>query len=52
SLLADEPPERELVLTGRNAPSWLLQRADLITEMKEVRHYYARGVAARRGIEN
>ena len=52
SLLDDVPPERELVLTGRNAPSWLLQRADLITEMKEVRHYYARGVAARRGIEN
>ena len=42
----------EIVLTGRNAPDWLLSRADLITEMKEVRHYYAKGVAARRGIEN
>lgn len=52
SLLDDVPPERELVLTGRNAPDWLLSRADLITEMKEVRHYYAAGVAARKGIEN
>ena len=52
ALLDAVPPERELVLTGRNAPDWLLARADLITEMKEVRHYYAKGVAARKGIEN
>ena len=52
SLLNDLPPEREIVLTGRNAPDWLLARADLVTEMREVRHYYAKGVAARKGIEN
>ena len=52
SLLDDLPPEREIVLTGRNAPDWLLARADLVTEMREVRHYYAKGVAARKGIEN
>ena len=46
------PPETELVCTGRNAPQWLLDRADLITEMKEVRHYYERGIPARKGIEN
>lgn len=45
-------PAVELVLTGRGAPDWLIARADLVTEMKEVRHYYAKGVAARRGIEN
>ncbi len=52
TLLDDTPPETELVLTGRNAPDWLLERADLVTEMREVRHYYANGVEARRGIEN
>ena len=46
------PNETELVCTGRNAPEWLLERADLITEMREVRHYYERGVGARKGIEN
>jgi cob(I)yrinic acid a,c-diamide adenosyltransferase len=45
-------PETELVCTGRNAPQWLLDRADLITEMKEIRHYYDRGIPARKGIEN
>lgn len=52
ALLDDLPPEREIVLTGRNAPDWLLARADLVTEMREVRHYYAKGMAARKGIEN
>ena len=46
------PLETELVCTGRNAPQWLLDRADLITEMEEVRHYYERGIPARKGIEN
>ena len=51
-LLDAIPSEVELVMTGRGAPDWLIERADLVTEMKEVRHYYAKGVAARRGIEN
>ena len=46
------PSETELVCTGRNAPQWLLDRADLITEMREVRHYYEHGIGPRRGIEN
>ncbi|GAA0206753.1 cob(I)yrinic acid a,c-diamide adenosyltransferase [Selenomonas dianae] len=46
------PVQMELVCTGRNAPKWLLDRADLITEMKEVRHYYEQGLPARKGIEN
>ena len=42
----------EVVCTGRNAPDWLLDRADLVTEMREVKHYYSRGICARLGIEN
>lgn len=52
ALLDEIGSKVELVLTGRGAPDWLVERADLVTEMKEVRHYYAKGVAARRGIEN
>lgn len=42
----------ELVLTGRGAPPELIERADLVTEMHEVKHYYQHGVEARIGIEN
>lgn len=42
----------ELVLTGRGAPPELLQAADLVTEMREIKHYYHDGVEARLGIEN
>ncbi len=52
SMLDRLPEETELVITGRNAPDWLLDRADLITEMKEIRHYYSKGIEARLGIEN
>ncbi len=41
----------ELILTGRYAPQELIDIADLVTEMKEVKHYYAKGVMARKGIE-
>jgi len=41
----------ELVITGRYANEKLLALADLITEMKEVRHYYKKGIKARKGIE-
>ena len=42
----------EIVVTGRKADPRLLERADLVTEMREVKHYYAKGAAARRGIEH
>lgn len=45
------PPEVELVLTGRNAPPELLQRAHLVTRMEKVKHPLDAGRAARRGIE-
>ena len=45
------PEPVELILTGRRAPEKLIQAADLVTEMKEIRHYYQKGVPARDGIE-
>ena len=41
----------EVVLTGRYAPAELIEVADLVTEMKEIKHYYNQGVPAREGIE-
>ncbi len=49
--LDHKPAGVEVILTGRYAPPALLKRADLVTEMKEKKHYYARGVRARVGIE-
>jgi cob(I)alamin adenosyltransferase len=46
-----KPEGVELVLTGRNASERILQKADLITEMKNIRHYYDDGLQARKGIE-
>ncbi len=45
------PAGVELVLTGRAMPEELIARADLVTEMKEVKHPYQKGIKARRGIE-
>ncbi len=42
---------KDLILTGRNAPAVILKKADLITEFKEVRHYFKKGIKARKGIE-
>ena len=50
-LLDRRPADVELVLTGRYAPAWLSRRADLVTEMRDRKHYYNIGVGARRGIE-
>ena len=50
-LLDRRPEGTELVLTGRDAPEWLLEWADYITVMEKRRHPYDRGIAARPGIE-
>ncbi len=50
-LVEGRPPRLELVLTGRYAPPALVELADLVTEMREVKHYFRRGVTARKGIE-
>jgi len=49
--LQQRPPGVEVVLTGRQAPPELVAMADLVTEMRPVKHYYQAGVKARRGIE-
>jgi cob(I)alamin adenosyltransferase len=49
--LDQKPEEVEVILTGRYAPASFLKRADLVTEMKEKKHYYRKGVKAREGIE-
>jgi len=51
SLMESKPPGVELVLTGRYAHRSIIRRADLVTEMKKVKHYMDRGVKARTGIE-
>lgn len=50
-LMLSKPKEVELVLTGRNAPAEIIREADLVTEMREIKHYYSKGVLAREGIE-
>ena len=50
--LIDEKPQNvELILTGRHADQRLIERADLVTEMVEVKHPYQKGIKARKGIE-
>ena len=50
-LIVNKPKEIELVFTGRGASSQVIEVADLVTEMKMVKHYYEKGVQARVGIE-
>lgn len=50
-LIRNRPVHVEMVLTGRNAPAQIMEEADLITEMREVKHFYQQGVEARKGIE-
>lgn len=51
SLLKNKPEQMEIVLTGRYAPNELIEISDLVTEMKEIKHYYTSGIQARKGIE-
>jgi cob(I)alamin adenosyltransferase len=51
-VLAARAPHVEVVLTGRYAPPELVEMADLVTEMKNIKHYYQAGVSAREGIES
>lgn len=47
-----KPEKVELILTGRYCPAEITERADLVTDMKEIKHYFAKGVLARKGIES
>lgn len=51
ALIRRKPDDVELVLTGRGAHPDIVEAADLVTEMKCIKHYYEKGVPARRGIE-
>jgi cob(I)alamin adenosyltransferase len=50
-LIKNKPKHVELVLTGRYAPNEIIEAADLVTEMREVKHPYNKGFQARKGIE-
>ncbi|WP_040683770.1 cob(I)yrinic acid a,c-diamide adenosyltransferase [Thermobrachium celere] len=49
--LKSKPENMEIILTGRNVPEEILEIADLVTEMKDIKHYFNNGVPARKGIE-
>ncbi len=51
NMLANKPESVEIILTGRNAPDEIMEMADLVTEMRPHKHYFDKGVSARRGIE-
>ena len=52
STIKKKPKEIELILTGRYCPQEIIELADLVTEMKEVKHYYTKGILSRKGIES
>ena len=49
--IREKPKSVELVITGRKADARVIEVADLVTEMKEIKHYYQKGIEARSGIE-
>lgn len=46
-----KPEKLHLVITGRGASQWLIDRADMVTEMKEVKHPYQKGILAQKGVD-
>ena len=50
-IILNRPSNMEIVLTGRYADEELIDIADIVTEMKEIKHYYSKGISARKGIE-
>lgn len=48
----NKPSNVELILTGRYCPEPLIDMADLVTEMKEIKHYFTKGITSRKGIES
>lgn len=52
SLINSKPYNVELIITGRYCPESIIEIADLVTEMKEIKHYYSKGVLSRKGIDS
>lgn len=50
-LIAEKAEQVELILTGRYCPESLYEKADLVTEMLEIKHYYSKGVLSREGVD-
>ncbi|RKD29088.1 cob(I)yrinic acid a,c-diamide adenosyltransferase [Thermohalobacter berrensis] len=50
-ILKNKPENVEIILTGRNVPNQILDIADLVTEMKMIKHPFSKGIPARKGIE-
>lgn len=50
-LIREKPPQLHLILTGRNAPPEIIEAADLVTEMREVKHPMKKGIPAQQGID-
>jgi len=50
-IIINKPSDKELVITGRGAAPRIIENADLVTEMKPIKHYFQKGVPARVGIE-
>ena len=50
-LISDKPLNVELILTGQQAPTELIKRADLVTEMLKIKHPYDKGIVARKGVD-
>lgn len=50
-IIDSKPTNTEIVFTGRGCPKEIIDRADLVTEMREIKHYYQVGVNARKGVE-
>ncbi len=51
ALIDDKPELLDLVLTGRNAKKEIMERADLVTEMREIKHPFQKGIMAQKGID-
>ena len=51
NIIAAKPENLHLVITGRSAIKWLIDKADLVTEMKEIKHPYQKGILAQKGVD-
>ena len=51
SVLKEKPERLNVILTGRNAHEKIIELADMVTEMREVKHHYKKGIKAQKGIE-
>ena len=50
-LLENKPKKLEIVFTGRGAPQWLIERADLVSEIRKIKHPFDQGIKEREGID-